>query len=318
VSGGFPPSFFTVVPLPGLLARFWHHTLSAGLQSTFAAFVAVGQVGGGLLVFGPRPARIAAFLFLTGFQLFLLTAANFGALCWGSLLLGCTLLIEPSPTPGIGEAWRSLFRRATAGAGWAVHLVRVWMVAQVVQMGADATQIGEHHPARTVVQGWRLANRYSMFLTVPRRRVEWRYASLDANGEPVRTHLVPWQLDVDHTVGVELFTHHPRLVFLLWFNSTIHEAADWPTITRMFANNERADLVVPATRWFGAWICMRDLDREARVRLTVDEVGYGPPDGEGWWVANTLAVSEPVACGDLIDTYEPPWALMKRNHAWGR
>lgn len=300
LSGAFSASFFSVATIPGPLARAWHGLLPEVAYDVGAAVVVLGQVGFGLAILVGRRGRLAAFGFFSAFQLFLISGANFGALCWGSLVLGLTL-VDDAWLP----AWRPL-RLAPGRRSWGVGVVGVWVVAQLAQLGLESNAARD--PVVQTLRTWRLAYRYTMFLTVPPRRVEWRFHAVGPDGErrPLR---FAHQLDPEATGGAFLGTLHPRGTFFLWFAATTQFLEDPASVSRGFAADDHSHRTLDQARWFARHLCRTRVAEGERIAMEVAVVDFAEA-GPGWWTSSVLGVSPPVACDRLDALLHDPYAAV--------
>ena len=126
--------YYETAPLPGPLAWYAHH-LPDGWHAFESWLVLALEVGGALLIFGPRKARWVALVGFTGFQLVNLATANYGFFVYLALVLHVFLLDEadierlgkriPSESAGGSLAGARCDRRSSrparrgfAGAYW--------------------------------------------------------------------------------------------------------------------------------------------------------------------------------------------------------
>lgn len=300
LSGAFSASFFSVAAIPGPLARAWRGVLPELAYDVGAAVVVLGQVGFGLAILAGRRGRLAAFVFFSAFQTFLISGANFGALCWGSLVLGLTL---------VDDAWLPRWRRAdlpTGGRAWGIGVLAVWSVAQVLQLGLESD--AARSPVVQTLRTWRLAYRYTMFLTVPPRRVEWRFHAVGPDGGR-RPLPFPHQLDPEAEAGAFLGTLHPRSTFFLWFAATTQYLKHPGAVADGFARDDHSHRTLDQARWFARHLCRTAVGEGERIALEVAVVDFAE-DGPGWWTSTTLGVSEPVACDQVAAWLRDPYAAV--------
>lgn len=120
-------SYYETAPLPTPLAWFAHH-LPAGWHAV-ETWAALGlELVVPWLVFGPRAARLTAFVAFTAFQLTDLSTANYGFFCYLSLLLHVSLLDHADVRRVLDALGRMTGREALHGGRDLVRAGPLWWV----------------------------------------------------------------------------------------------------------------------------------------------------------------------------------------------
>lgn len=227
--------YYETAPLPAWPAWWAHHLPEAWHQ--IESFGAMGlEIAGAFLILGPRPARLAALLGFSVFQLLNLGTANYGFFVYLTLALH-VFLLDDSDLERISKRLRGLRisrllrfpsrlpsphlpASARPYVSIAAGLLAVaWLAASIVTGIAHLAPSGDLRDAAVrQAQSWRVyrvANAYHLFGHITRERVEPEFQSREAN---------TWQAhDLKYKPGDPLRAppfvapHQPRVDFRLWF-----------------------------------------------------------------------------------------------------
>ncbi len=223
------------------LPELWHHIESWGALGL--------ELGGAVLILGPRKARLVACASLTVFQLLNLGTANYGFFVYLALSLHVFLLDDTD----WAAASRRLRRLGDLRPDWAVRprlriepprvLRRVSRVAGgafalawlLGSLGAGLSQF--HGPSaveeslRPIAQflaPYRVANNYHLFMHITRTRIEPELQTrVGATWRPHHMHYKPG--DVTQPPPF-VAPHQPRVDFVLWFHGLGYERGAPPYV----------------------------------------------------------------------------------------
>lgn len=226
--------YFETAPLPTWLAlyahalpAYWHHFES---WATLALELVVP-----LVIFGPRRARLVAFVLLTGFQVVNAATANYGFFCYLAVALHVFLLDDEDIVRAALFVRRTLHlpERAIAPAPpeRTPRLSRWIFTGQIVAFaifcaisvtdglwafsGSDRLAAAID-PVRDLYEPFHLVNTYHLFASITRKRIEPEIETTHDG-----THFV--EHDFKHKPGALdrrpdfVAPHQPRVDFQLWF-----------------------------------------------------------------------------------------------------
>lgn len=221
--------YFETAPLPTALAWYLHH-----LPAWWHAFESRATLAFELLVplaiFGPRRARLAAFVIFGGFQIVNAASANYGFFCYLAGALHLFLLDDGDVVRA--AAWlRARLRlgaatppapvrprRAHAVTGALVLAVFVALsLVDALTTFVDSPRLDAALlPVRRLYAPWRAVNSYHLFASVTRTRIEPEFQTR-GDGATWVAH------DLRHKPGDPrrrpdwVAPHQPRVDFQLWF-----------------------------------------------------------------------------------------------------
>ncbi len=230
--------YYETAPLPAW-PGWWAHQL----PEAWHALESYGALGletlGAWLILGPRPARLAALVGFTGFQLINLATANYGFFVYLALALhvfllddddlvrlrawlrerGVPRLPRPSFRPWLPRApaatprWQGRLR--VSGALLAIAWAAASFNTAIAHFGAPSKTVDAAIARLQPYRVYRVANAYHLFGHITRERVEpeiqirsgsqWR--SHDLHHKPGRPERAPGFVA----------PHQPRVDFRLWF-----------------------------------------------------------------------------------------------------
>jgi hypothetical protein len=223
-------SYYETAPLPSI-GGWYAHQLPLWAHRWTSALTLLGELLGPLLIWGPRRARLAAFVLAAGFQALIQATANYGYFNILSLLLTVALLdardlarlprwlvgrelAAPPPAP----AWRWVAapsRPLVALIALALFGLSV-LELMVLLAGPGVAASPTLMAARAAVLPYRVANKYHLFAHIDPRRVEAEIEwTLDAaEWRPYVFRYKPGALDRPPPI---VAPHQPRVDFQLWF-----------------------------------------------------------------------------------------------------
>jgi hypothetical protein len=230
--------YYETAPLPSP-GGWWAHQLPLWAHRWTAAATLLGELLAPLLIWGPRPARRAAFVLCVGFQATIQATANYGYFNLLSALLAVFLLDGRdlrrlpgwlggarrwgAPPDGdavpAGDAGWAAGRGAArlgmvlaAGALFLLSLVELLVLLAAPGVAASPALAG----VRAAVAPWRLVSKYHLFAHIDPRRVEAEIEwSLDGQQwRPYHLRHKPGPLDRRPPI---VAPHQPRVDFQLWF-----------------------------------------------------------------------------------------------------
>lgn len=227
--------YYETAPIPTRLAWYahhlperWHHYESWGAL--------VLELLISWLVWGPRSARLVAFVAFTGFQVMNTLTANYGFFTYLSLLLGVFLLSDRDVTRvlvrlrALGPRWLgesapvSAGRAVGAGLGrlrvvTAVLLTILYLGASLVAGLVSLSRSGEVRAmlggAHAMLRPYRVANVYHLFGHITRERIEPEFQS--SNGDTWTAHDLRYKPGHPSRAPPFVAPHQPRVDFRLWF-----------------------------------------------------------------------------------------------------
>jgi hypothetical protein len=231
-------------------------------------------------LFLPRVVRIGLFLFLTPFQAGIILTANYAFLNYLVLFLGVLLLDD------------SILR----GAAPAPVAKKTSIVAAVVLTTIFLTSIASFvmpsFPTATLLEPFRIANRYGLFAVMTRNRYEIEF---QGTRDGVTWIAYPFRYkpqDVRKRPGLYA-PYQPRFEWNLWFASLgSWDENRWvlnaegrllessPQVLRLFANNPFADKPPIAVRTvaYQYWFTTREERARTGAWWRREELGgYAPP-----------------------------------------
>jgi hypothetical protein len=318
--------YYETAPLPTALAFFahhlpawWHHfesraTLFLELVVPFA-------------IFGPRRARLAAAVALTGFQIANALTANYGFFCYLAAALHVFLLDDAdlarlqrfllprlggapvAAPPSTGAEARDVadaraVDRLAAGAGVAVYL-GLSLAEGAFAFGGG----GEPGLVLTAVAPFvdraemlRLVNTYHLFASITRERIEPEFQTLGPDGD--ESDDAAWTAhDLRHKPGAPsrapdfVAPHQPRLDFQLWFHGLAFRRGQPPYVHVLL---ERMCEDAAAVRPFFSESRDALPEHPRAVRVVYWQYHFASRAEKratgAWWTRERLAATPPVRC----------------------
>jgi uncharacterized membrane protein YphA (DoxX/SURF4 family) len=217
-------SYYETAPLPTWLG-WYAHQMPLAAHRLCGLFSLAVELGAGLLVFGPRRLRPAAFVVMAAMQVSIVLTANYGFFNYLSLAL-CVFVLDdghlaalaarlglrlaPAP-PRRADATRTALLAATAAL-----LVAVSVVPFLPFLAPGAARAPALAPVRSVLAAWRSINAYHLFVHMTRVRNE-PVIEGSADGTTWASYEFRYKPgDVDRAPPF-VAPHQPRVDFLLWF-----------------------------------------------------------------------------------------------------
>jgi hypothetical protein len=225
--------YYETAPLPAALGWFMHQ-LPAAFHKLESWAALVLELAVPLLIWGPRPARLAAFAAFTGFQLVNTATANYGFFTYLTLALHVFLLSDGDVTRMSAAAarfvprWRGTARKSERVAGTpaprpvrvaGVILLGLWLAASALAGWLSLARSAA--PGRTLadvyrlVAPWRVANAYHLFGHITRQRIEPQFETLVDGAW--REHDLRYKPGSLERSPPYVAPHQPRVDFRLWF-----------------------------------------------------------------------------------------------------
>ena len=227
--------YYETAPLPAW-PGWWAHQLPETWHK-IESFSSLGlEAVGAFLILGPRPARLAALVGFTSFQILNLGTANYGFFVYLALALH-VFLLDDTDLERIGrhlrwpriswlgrlsgrEAWlrppASTRRYTSAAAGL---LGAAWLAGSIVTGIAHFAPPGDLADAAVrQMQRWRVyrvVNAYHLFGHITRERVEPEFQT--RNGDRWQAHDFHYKPGDPLRAPPFVAPHQPRVDFRLWF-----------------------------------------------------------------------------------------------------
>jgi hypothetical protein len=225
-------------PLPAWTSWYAHH-LPSWFQKISVVLMFVVELGASLLVFGPRVARIVAFVSLVGLQLLIAGTGNYGFFNLLTIVL-CVLVLDDAvlvPPRARGGSSVDPGRPATLERHWLRRIapgvfVIGLLVVEGLSFGHELWRTAADHRAKL---GWvgrslewgeqevlrplaplRSFNGYGLFRAMTRERPE---LILEASADGVSWSPIEFRYKVGDVTRAPAFVqpHMPRLDWQMWF-----------------------------------------------------------------------------------------------------
>jgi uncharacterized membrane protein YphA (DoxX/SURF4 family) len=230
IDGSAMTFYYETSPLPGPLSWYAHH-LADGWHAFEGWLVAGLELGGALLILGPRKARLAALIGFTGFQLVNLATSNYGFFVYLTLALHIFLLDERDVErlgarlgdrinsavarwrelrPTLTLAIRPVFRRRLL-AGFAA----LWLALSTAEALAHFAKAPLPAPLRDTYRWTRAFNVYYLFTAITRQRIEVALETFD--GTEWTRHQLRHKPGALGERPPLVAPHQPRVAFRIWF-----------------------------------------------------------------------------------------------------
>lgn len=224
--------YYETAPLPTWVA-WWMHQLPASWHHLESWGTLALELGASWAIFGPRPARLAAFVVFSGFQVIDIATANYGFFCTLSLCLH-VFLLDDADVARMGTKLRAWLRRPPGAAppisespsrlahvrlGGEVVLLCAWAALSLAN-GALAFSRSERLQEDLVpwvepFEPFRLVNTYHLFAAITQERIEPELQTFDGRRWTAR-HF--WHKPGDPMRAPDFVApHQPRVDFQLWF-----------------------------------------------------------------------------------------------------
>lgn len=295
--------YYETAPLPVWPAWYAHH-LPAWWHHLESRAVLVLELVLPFLAFGPRRARLALCLALTGFQLLNLATANYGFFVYLALALHLFLLTDTDLTRLLRHLPRWHPPAVPAAAGWPrARRAGAALVAALylgVSLAEGLLTFARLPPAAAAALGivaapiapWRLINTYHLFAQITRERIEPQF-EVEADGR--------WQrLAFHHKPGDPrrapdlVAPHQPRVDFQLWFYG-LSFANGTPNYVSALLDRLCHDPSAVQTLF-----TTRLPAQPAAVRIAFERYrfsGWSEKAATGaWWTTSPVAETRPVRC----------------------
>jgi hypothetical protein len=219
--------YYETAPLPVWPAWYAHH-LPVWWHHLESRLTLVVELVLPFLAFGPRRARLALCVALTGFQLLNVVTANYGFFVYLALALHLFLLTDADlvrartwlrlrarvPGPRNAPRWPRL-RTACVGLFVAGYVGLSATDALLTFASPPPVVARLLTPIEAAVQPWRLVNTYHLFGHITRERIEPQF-EVEVAGRWLPLHL--WYKAGEPTRAPALVApHQPRVDFQLWF-----------------------------------------------------------------------------------------------------
>jgi lipase maturation factor 1 len=273
--------YYETAPLPTFLASYahrlpvwWHHfesraTLFLELVVPFAFF-------------GPRPARLAAAVLLTGFQLVNLATANYGFFVYLALCLHVFLLVKKE------KAWAAPPMAVRIGKGL---FAAAWIAGSTAE--ALVTFAGNETlaPVVSAVYPFRLANTYHLFGHITRDRIE---IDVQTSTDGASWTSQPFRFKPGPPDRAPPFVapYQPRVDFRLWFYGLASSGRPPGYVINLLRRMCHDPAAVDS-------LFAKPLPRDTKlVRITRAQYHFSTEKGR-WWDVTPAGESQAVACDDL-------------------
>ena len=313
--------YYETAPLPTALA-FYAHNLPVWWHHLESRATLVLELVVPLAIFGPRRARLAAAIALTGFQLVNALTANYGFFCYLAAALNVFLLDDgdlarlrrfllPRLAAPAEPAPPRVLHRAAAAAGVAVYLVLSLAEAAFAFGGGEpGVVLTTVAPLVERAETLRLVNTYHLFAAITRERIEPELQTLsdehggatgrEPAGRDARDDDAWTAHDLRHKPGAParapdfVAPHQPRLDFQLWFHGLAFRRGQPPYVHMLLERMcEDADAVRPFFR--------DSLPAHPRaVRIVYWQYNFATAAEKratgAWWRRERLAATVPVRC----------------------
>ena len=295
--------YYETAPLPVWPAWYAHH-LPVWWHHLESRAMLVVELVLPALAFGPRPARLALCVVLTGFQIINLATANYGFFVYLALALHLFLLtdadltrvlrlaprwrppaVAPSPT-----RWRRL-RHAGAALVVAIYLTLSLidgLLTFAPLSGGAATALTQ---VSAVAEPWRLVNSYHLFAQITRERIEPQF---EVETESGWVRLDMWHKPGDPTRAPDLVApHQPRVDFQLWFYGLSFQGGTPAYVAALMARLCHDPAAVQPL--FATPLPARP----TAARIVFERYRFSEPGTGAWWTTSPVAETRAVPCGTL-------------------
>jgi hypothetical protein len=280
--------YYETAPLPTALAFYAHH-LPAWWHHLESRAVLVLELVVPFLVFGPRRARLVAFVLLTGFQLVNIATANYGFFCYLALALHVFLLDDSAPAPR-GPRWRAV----TGGV-----LLGVYVLVSTIEGLAAFAGVTKLDDLRAIYAPLRLVNTYHLFGHITRERIEPEFQTSE-DGVTFVAHDLHFKPGDPARAPRFVAPHQPRVDFLLWFYGLAAGRRPPEYVVRLLGGLcHDPDAVAPLFR--------APLPRApTAVQIVFWDYHFAAPGADAWWTRTERRRLGPFACADVPTLRSPP------------
>ena len=291
--------YYETAPIPTWLAYYAHqlpvqwHDLESRLTLVLELIVPA-------LIFGPRWARLIAFVFLSGFQIVNIATANYGFFAYLALALH-VFILDDSDIHRVRSWLAALFRRPTPGVAprssfegrldrvMALPVAVAWFAlslygsAERFASGPPAWALSAA-PAVEVAQTFRLVNTYHLFAAITTERIEPEFQTFDEGEWTAHAmHYKPGPVD---RAPPFVAPHQPRVDFRLWFYGLSFSRGTPPFVdTLMSRLCYKPDAVQS--------LFVSELPaKPSKTRIVFWRYGYASPEQKAesgdWWVRTQM------------------------------
>ena len=292
--------YYETAPLPVWAAWYAHH-LPVWWHHLESRAMLVVELVLPVLAFGPRTARLALLVVLSGFQAINLATANYGFFVYLALALHLFLLTDADLSRILARIprWRPL-AIAVPRERWRRLRVAGAVVITTLYLGLSLVDglltfmpmppALERTLARTAAaaQPWRLVNSYHLFAQITRERIEPRF-EVESNGQWHRLEL--WHKPGDPARAPDLVApHQPRVDFQLWFYGLSFQSGTPAYVSTLLDRLCRDPAAVQPL--FATPLP----DRPTAVRIAFERYRFSEWGTGAWWTTSPVAETRAVRC----------------------
>lgn len=295
--------YYETAPLPVWPAWYAHH-LPVWWHHVESWAMLVVELVLPFLAFGPRRARLALLIALSGFQVVNLATANYGFFVYLALALHLFLVADadlarllariprwrPPAVPPPPRRWRRL-RTAGAAVVVASYLGLSLADGLLTFLPMPAAAGRALATAVALAQPWRLVNSYHLFAQITRERIEPQF-EVESDGQWRRLEL--WHKPGDPMRAPDLVApHQPRVDFQLWFYGLSFQSGT-PAYVRALLQRLCHD---PAA--VQPLFATPLPQRPTAVRIAFERYRFSDWGSAAWWTTAPVAESRAVPCSAL-------------------
>jgi hypothetical protein len=282
-------------PLPSPVSWYAHHLPEMFHRVEAAATLAI-ELFAPLLIFGPRRARLVAFVPLAGLQLLIGLTGNYGFFNLLTLSL-CVLLLDDralarllprrasralawrGPAPPVRRGWPA---RRVAFAGFAACLLALSALRVADRLELPVPRPAAVAAALRLAAGYSIVSEYGLFARMTTTRDEIQLEGSD-DGETWRAYRFRYKPGPETARPRFTGLHLPRLDWEMWFAS-LRGCSDSPwfhVLLYRVLTGEPSVLALLAENPFP--------DRPPRyLRTRLERYTFAPPGDAAWWRSQPL------------------------------